>query len=103
MRTNVKSIANQRDLIKRKKRLKGELKLIILKSLLQHRFLKNTYKAFIRLKLTTLIRRNTAISNQQNVCVYSGKKKTTFKISSLSRQYTKRFIEQGLIQNIRIK
>jgi len=103
MKTNVKSIANHRDIIKRKKNLKIELKLVILKSLLQNRETSRSLRSFLKLKLTTLWKKNFSKSNQQNVCIYSGKKKTTFKLTSLSRQYTKRMIEHGLIQNVKIK
>lgn len=103
MKTNVKSIANHRDLIKRKKRLKTELKLIILTSLFRNRTLKPTLRSIFKFKFISIWRKNYSISYQQNICVASGKKKTTFKISSLSRQLTKRFIEHGFIQSIKIK
>ncbi len=103
MRTDVKSISNHRDLIKRKKRLKNDLKLIILTSLFRTRMLKPSYRAIFKFKFMLAWRKNYSLSYQQNICVYSGKKKTTLKISSLSRQLTKRFIENGLIQNIKIK
>ncbi len=48
-------------------------------------------------------KKNYSLSYQQNICVVSGKKKTTLKVSSLSRQLTKKFIESGFIQNIKIK
>lgn len=103
MKTNTKSVANHRDLIKRKKTLKYELKLIILKSLIRNRTLKPTQRSFFIFKKINLWKKNLSETYQQNICVYSGKKKTTFKISDLSRQLTKQFIERGLIQNIKIK
>lgn len=103
MKTNKPSVSNQRDIIKRKKRLKNELKLIIFKSFIQNRKIKPIVRYFIKIKNMQILKKEQSFSRQQNICVYSGKNKTTFKISSLSRQLTKRFIENGMIQSIRYK
>lgn len=103
MKTNITSVANQRDLIKRKKKLKKEIKLIILKSFIRNRNLTPSIRAVFFFKFNSFWKKGTSESNQQNICIKSGKKKTTFQISNMSRQLTKRFIEHGLIQGVKIR
>jgi len=103
MKTNVISVSNYRDIIKRKKRLKLEVKLLILKSLIHNKQLNPVIRSVFRFKFLTYWKKIYSFSNQQNICVFSGKKKTTFKLSSASRQFTKRLIEHGLIQGVKIK
>jgi len=75
MKTNVISVSNYRDIIKRKKRLKLEVKLLILKSLIHNKQLNPVIRSVFRFKFLTYWKKIYSFSNQQNICVFSGKKK----------------------------
>lgn len=67
-----KYIIVYKDIVKRKKFLKTELKSIILKSILQNFQIKEITRASA-LKKITFLPKKSFISKQNNVCLYSGR------------------------------
>lgn len=84
--------------VRKKKYLKKEIKIIILKSLIQNNSIKpvvrsSAFYRFSRLKYLYLI------SKQNNVCLYSGKIKSIFKNYKMSRHFIKKFCYENSLQN----
>lgn len=90
-----------RDLLKRKKKLKNEVKILILKSILQTRNIPIKQRIGSLVQLARLACKKNAITKQQNVCLISGKKKTTFKITNTSRYVFKKLGDLGTLVNIK--
>lgn len=101
MKTNSPSINIQRDLIKRKHFLKNELKLIILTSIIRNQNVQPIIRAYIWFKLIHDLKIKSRVSRQHNVCLITGKQKTTFSVTNLSRQITKKLIELGLAKGFK--
>lgn len=90
-----------KDVIQRKKKLKNELLMLLIKTIFQNQnisFLKKSY--FIFLKNVKLKNYHT-ISKNQNVCTLTGKNKTTFKITTFNRQISKKYLDLGLLTNFK--
>lgn len=90
-----------KDIIKRKLYIKNELNKIILKSFIQNKNINPLKRSYCLFLITIKHKNKKSISQQQNNCVLSGKSKSNFKISSMSRQNTKKLIDLGLMQNIK--
>lgn len=101
MKTNSLSINIQRDVAKRKHFLKNELKLTILKSIVHNQNIQPIIRAYICFRVIHNFKKKSFISTQHNVCLITGKQKTTFKLTNISRQMTKKYLELGLIRGFR--
>ena len=85
--------------IKTKKLKKIELKKIILKSIIQNKNIKPLTRSIALYKRSRL-KKNYFISRQNNnICLYSGKIKSTFKQFKMSRHFIKKFCSNNSLQN----
>jgi hypothetical protein len=101
IKTNISNLKNTKDFLKRKKFLKSELKFIIMKSFIQNRNIQSFLRFSILIKFHLITKKKQNISSQYNVCLLTGKAKPTSKLTGFSRQYTKQYIDLGLLQNIK--
>lgn len=90
-----------KDIISRKYTIKKELKLLILKSILQNQNISKKKRTCALIFLQCKNKKKWKITLQQNRCLLTGKSKTTFKFSTFSRQMTKKMIDLGYLQNIK--
>ena len=97
-----KYIVIYKDVLKRKKFLKTELKSIILKSVLQNFQSKEIIRLSAYKKLTFLPKKS-YISKQNNMCLLSGRFGGVYKFIGLSRHNIKNFSKFNMLQNIKIK
>ena len=101
MKTKIKGI--NRDLIKRKKFLKKEIKKIILKSIIQNLNIKPNIRALAS-KKQIFKQINSYISKQNNnICLKTGRVKGVLRLNNLSRHEIKKNGLNGCLQNINIK
>ena len=96
-----KKINIKKNIIKKKKFLKNEIKKIILKSIIQNKNIKPLIRSNAFYKLSQL-KYNYLISKQNNVCLYSGKIKSIFKKYNMSRHFIKKFGVLNTLQNVKI-
>lgn len=101
MKTNWTNLKLSKDLLFRQYFLKNELKLAILKSLIRNQNIQPMVRSYSLLLLSIKNKKKKNLSIQQNRCLLTGKAKTTLNISGFSRQNTKKFIDLGLLQNIK--
>jgi len=85
--------------IKKKKFLKKELKTIILKSLIQNNNLKPIIRSNAFYKLSRLKKTHSISKQNNNLCLYSGKIKSTFNKFKMSRHFIKKFCSNNTLQN----
>jgi ribosomal protein S14 len=97
-----KIINIKKDIFKRKKFTKNEIKKLILKSIIQNR----SVTPLVRIKA---IRRNCKSSNlsyiskqNNNICLKTGRIKGVYRMFSMSRHYIKKLGASGNLQNIKI-
>jgi ribosomal protein S14 len=96
---NSKIINIKKNNIKKKKFLKKEIKTIILKSLIQNNNLKPLIRANAFYKLSRLKYINSISKQNNNLCLYSGKIKSTFNKFKMSRHFIKKFCSNNALQN----
>jgi hypothetical protein len=99
--TKNKNLKIYKDLIKRKLYLKKELTIRILKTLIRNQNLTYLRKSLYCFLLTMKTKKRNSIVFQESRCLLTGKSKTNFKITSLSRHSTKKLADMGLLQNIK--
>ena len=99
-----KKISNiNKDLIKRKKFIKNEIKMKILKSIMQNLNIKPHIRA-LALKKICFFRKKTFLSNQNNnICLKTGRFKGVIKLTQMTRHTNKKLGLVGSLQNIKIK
>lgn len=98
-----KIININKDLLKRKKFLKNEIKRIVLLSVIQNLNVKPSIRA-LALKKLTFFRTNSSISRQNNnICLKTGRIKGVLNLTQLSRHQMKKYGTTGNLQNIKIK
>lgn len=90
------------DNIKRKLFLKYEIKKLILKSIFQNRYIKNTKRFFIKIKLLRF-KKQGAITFQKKRCVLTGQSNSIYKNFEINRHMVKKLNIFGMIQNVTIK
>ena len=101
MKNKIRNI--NKDLIKRKKFIKNEIKKIILKSIIQNMNLKPNIRA-LALKKLSFFKLISSISKQNNnICLKTGRIKGVLKLTELSRHQIKKQGALGCLQNIKIK
>jgi len=93
-----KLINIKKNILKKKKFLKKEMKLIILKSLIQNKNLQPIIRSNARYKMSRL-KYIYRISKQNNICLYSGKIKSIFNKFKMSRHFIKKFCSSNSLQN----
>ena len=98
MYTN-KSINIKKNIIKKKKFLKKELKIIILKSLIQNTNLKPLIRSSVQYKMSRLKYIYKKSKQNNNLCMYSGKIKSVFNQFKMSRHFIKKFCSNNALQN----
>lgn len=92
-----------KDLVKRKKFLKNEIKKIILKSVIQNLNTKPSTRA-LALKKLSFFKLESSISKQNNnICLKSGRNKGVIRLTELSRHQIKKYGTLGCLQNIKIQ
>jgi ribosomal protein S14 len=84
---------------KKKKFLKKELKIIILKSLIQNNNLKPITRSNAFYKLSRLKYIYSKSKQNNNICLYSGKIKSVFNKFKMSRHFIKKFCSDNSLQN----
>lgn len=92
----------KKDILQRKKFLKNEIKIFLLKSILLNRNL--SYKTKLLAGCLLMLKqkhKKLTPSKNRNLCIYTSKSKTTFKFSNASRWLSKKFNDFGLIQGIK--
>jgi ribosomal protein S14 len=97
-----KLIVIYKDKVKRKKFLKTELKLSILKSIFQN-FQSNEIVRLSAFKKLSFLKRKSFISKQNNMCLLSGRMGGVYKWSELSRHTMKNFAKYNMLHNTKIK
>lgn len=85
--------------IKKTKFLKKELKITILKSIIQNNNLKPIIRANAFYKLSRLKYIYKRSKQNNNLCLYSGKIKSTFNKFKMSRHFIKKFCSNNALQN----
>jgi ribosomal protein S14 len=96
---NSKIINIKKNNIKKKKILKKEIKILILKSLIQNNNLKPVTRANAFYKLSRLKYIYSISKQNNNLCLYSGKIKSTFNKFKMSRHFIKKFCSNNMLQN----
>ena len=86
-----------KDLIHRKKKLKNQLLFILIKTIFRNQNISFKEKSFFFFYKNFKLKNYSSIVKQQNVCVLTGKNKTTFKLTSFNRHMSKKFIDLGLL------
>jgi ribosomal protein S14 len=99
LKNNILNI--NKDLIKRKKYIKKQIKKIILKSIIQNKNLKPIIRSLAFYKLSQLSLKS-SISKQNNMCLLTGRMGGISKLTNLSRHSMKRLSINGALQNIKI-
>jgi len=92
--TNIK-----KNVIKKKKFLKREIKFIILKSLIQNNNIKPLIRSNAFYKLSRLKYNHSKSKQNSNLCLYSGKIKSVFNKFKMSRHFIKKFCSNNTLQN----
>lgn len=90
------------DNIKRKLFLKNEIKKLILKSIFQNRYIKNTKRFYIKIKLLQF-KKQGAIAFQKKRCILTGQSNSIYKNFEINRHMVKKLNIFGMIPNITIK
>lgn len=90
-----------KEIILRKKYIKNELKNLVLKSIIQNSLIQYKSRILGLIFCAKVTSTKYFKTKQNNVCVASGKKKTTFKVTGFSRFVTKKYSELGLITNLK--
>jgi ribosomal protein S14 len=90
------------DNIKRKLFLKYEIKKLILRSIFQNRYTKNTKRFYIKIKLLKF-KKNINISFQKKRCILTGQSNGIYKNFEINRHMIKKFNTFGMIQNLTLK
>jgi hypothetical protein len=98
---NNKNLKIFKDIVKRKLFLKKELKIRLLKTLIRNQNVSYLVKALFCFNVTIKSKKRHSIGFQESRCLLTGKSKTNFKLTSLSRHLTKKFADLGLLQNIK--
>jgi ribosomal protein S14 len=97
-----KNVLNiNKDLVKRKKFTKLEIKKVILKSIIQNKNLKPIIRSLANYKLSQIQLKN-SISKQNNMCLLTGRVGGVLNLTNLSRHSMKRLSVSGNLQNIKI-
>ena len=96
---NNKTINIKKNIIKKKKFLKNELKKTILKSIIQNKNLKPIIRANASYKLSRLKYIYSISKQNNNICLYSGKIKSVFNKFKMSRHFIKKFCSTNSLQN----
>lgn len=99
MKNNILNI--YKEIFKKKKFIKYEIKKIILKSIIQNKNIKPIYRANALYKLSKIDRRTT-ISKHINICLKSGRNKGTYKLTNFSRHYMRKLFCKNNLQNLKI-
>lgn len=101
MKEFTKSKRITKELVLRKKTIKKEFKRIILKSIIQNRTLKFNIRLVGLVFLAKSLLKNNYITKQNNVCICSGKRKTTFRLTNTSRYIFKQMSDHGHLTNLK--
>lgn len=99
MRYTSKTINIKKNFIKKKKLLKKETKIIILKSLIQNNNIKPLIRSNAFYKMSRIKYINKISKQNNNLCLYSGKIKSVFKKFKMSRHFIKKFCSKNNLQN----
>lgn len=99
MKNNILSI--YKEIFKKKKFIKNEIKKIILKSITQNKNVKPIYRASALYKLSKMDRKTT-ISKHRNVCLKTGRNKGIYKLTNFSRHYMRKLFCKNILQNLKI-
>lgn len=96
---NSKTINIKKNNIKKIKYFKKEIKMTILKSIIQNNNIKPLIRsnAFYKMSRLKYIHLNSKQNN--NLCLYSGKIKSTFNKFKMSRHFIKKFCSNNMLQN----
>jgi len=78
-----------KDQIKRKKYIKNEIKKIILKSIIQNKNIKPLVRVYAFWKISQFKQNYFLTRQNNNICLYTGKIKSTWKFMQLSRHFLK--------------
>lgn len=97
-----KKLSILKDKNKKKEFLKFELKKLIFKSIIQNKNNKPVLRAFCNYKLSKLNLKHTISKQNNNICLKTGKIKSTLKLTKLSRHYMKKIAINGFLQNFKI-
>lgn len=90
-----------KDLIHRKKFLKTQLLFILIKTIFQNQNISFFKKSFFIFYKNFKLKNYSSKSKHLNVCVLTGKTKTTFKLTSFNRHISKKFLDLGLLNQFK--
>jgi ribosomal protein S14 len=90
------------DNIKRKLFLKNEIQKLILKSIFQNRYTKNTKRFYSKIKLLKF-KKKINIAYQKKRCVLTGQSNGIYKNFELNRHMIKKLNTFGMVQNLTLK
>lgn len=100
MNRELKNITKDR--IKRKFFLKQEIKLVILKSIFQNRYIPSVKRFYIQTFVAD-VEKKYFISKQNKKCLLSGQSKSVYNKFGVGRHMIKNLNTMGLIQNLTTK
>ena len=98
-----KIININKDLVKRKKFIKNEIKKIILKSIIQNLNLKPKIRALALKKLSAFKLSHSISRQNNNICLKTGRMKGALRLAELSRHQIKKYGTLGCLQNVKIR
>lgn len=101
MKNKIRNI--NKDIVKRKKFLKKEIKFLILKSIIQNLNTKPVIRAYAYKKIIKIQKKSYLSKQNNNICLKTGRFKGALNITQLSRHYIKKLSLNGSLQNIKIK
>ena len=96
---NSKIINIKKNNIKKIKYLKKEIKITILKSIIQNNNIKPLIRSNAFYKMSRLKYNYLNSKQNNNICLYSGKIKSTFNKFKMSRHFIKKFCSNNMLQN----
>jgi ribosomal protein S14 len=102
MRLKTKNINIYKDLVKRKKYIKIEIKKLILKSIIQNKNVKPIIRASASYKLSRLSLFSSISKQNNNICLKTGRIKGVYNITNMSRHYMKQIGAENNLQNFKI-
>ena len=93
----------KKELIKKKKFLKNEIKTIILKSIINNQNTTPIIRANANYKLSKFLKNSTISKQKNNICLKTGRIGGVYKLTNFSRHYIKKLFDKNDLQNIKIK
>lgn len=99
-KTNINNI--EKNLVKKKNFTKKELKIIILKSIINNKNINPNIRVLCNYKLSKFNSKNWISRQNNNICLKTGRIKGVYKMFNFSRHFIKKLAINNNLQNIKI-